>query len=148
MESEGRQGYLQSRAPVFLFALTGKISNRMIIRRQQLDAFAQAAVSDFEKRMCVHLWRFFPGRCAALGENAVVELVRAGIQAGKRYTILTERDVARYIDLAAQLEGGADIGHEHSWAREILVADGEARRRIDRLYAVALRGDAGREGEN
>jgi hypothetical protein len=120
----------------------------MIIPRQQLDAFAQAAVSDFEKRMRVHLRRFFPERCAALGDDAVGSLIRDGIQVGRRHSILTERDVARYIDLAAFLEGGADIGREHSWARDILIADEEASTRLNRLNAAALRRDVGREGED
>lgn len=102
-----------------------------------MDAFARAAAEGFEERMRAHLEKFFPERCAALGDDAVRELIRAGVAAARNYAIVAERDVARYIDLAVMLRVGPDLALERRWAREILNGTEIPTTKVDRLYAAA-----------
>jgi hypothetical protein len=102
-----------------------------------MAAFSEAASKSFEERMLAHLRRFFPKRCAALGEGAARELVRDGIAAARSYSVVAERDVARYLDVAMALESGADLAAEHAWAREILGSAEDPGAKMDRLCAAA-----------
>ncbi len=80
----------------------------------------QAAAKDFEDRMVVHLNKFFPEQCEALGEPGTREEIRNGIDRAARYGIETERDVCKYIDLMFAFGRDFDTNPELPWAARIL----------------------------
>jgi hypothetical protein len=87
------------------------------IRDEQVQAFSGAAVSAFKDRVALHLRRFFPSLCHALGETGIHQTIRLGVNAAAAYGILAERDVCKYIDL--MFAAGHDFDRS-PWAIEIL----------------------------
>jgi hypothetical protein len=43
-----------------------------VIRDEMYDALGRAAYDDFVTRMRVHMRKFFPERCEALGDNRLI----------------------------------------------------------------------------
>jgi len=87
------------------------------IRDEQVQAFSGAAVRTFKDRVALHVRRFFPDRCQALGEPGIHEIIGRGVDAALAYGIMAERDVCKYIDLMFV------AGHDFDrlpWAIEIL----------------------------
>jgi len=111
------------------------------IRKEQMDAFSQAAARSFEDRMVEHLTEFFPEQCEALGEPETREAIQHGINRAKTYGIISERDVCKYIDLMFTFGRDFDEDAELPWAGRILNDDEfvNASVKTDRLYDVAMR---------
>ncbi len=107
---------------------------------EQNDAFAQAAVRDFEARMARHLRRFFREECRILGEDSLFETIRHGIRRASSYGIVNERDVALYLNLTLALGRDFDSDPLLPWARAILVdpALPEPWLRMGRLYRTTV----------
>lgn len=98
------------------------------------------AVKDFEDRMVVHLGKFFPKHCEALGETKVREAVHEGIRRAGGYGIVAERDVCKYIDLMFAFDRGFDKDSRYPWAARILTdpAQKDPTAKVNRLYDTAL----------
>jgi hypothetical protein len=64
------------------------------IRKEQMEVFEQAAIRNFEDEMVQHLKKFSPRHCDVIGEDNVREVIRLGIERGKKYN-LTNREIAR-----------------------------------------------------
>ncbi len=70
--------------------------------------------------MVVHLNKHFPKNCAALGEAGVREAIGAGIASAKKYGIVSERDVCKYINLMFAFGRDFDVDPKLPWAAQIL----------------------------
>ena len=92
----------------------------LTIRAAQMDIFSQLAVEKFEGWLLLHLKKFFPGRCKALGEPQLREMIQYGIKRAEAYDVKTRRDVCKYIDLMIVFGRDFDIDDRYPWAREIL----------------------------
>jgi len=90
------------------------------LRQEQMAAFTQAVLQNFEDRMVVHLNQFFPEQCTMLGEPKVRETIRYGIQRAASHGIVVERDVCKYLDLMFAFGPDFDQDPRHPWAAEIL----------------------------
>lgn len=105
-----------------------------------MEAFEEVALRNFEDWMVVHLNKFFPNHCEALGDSGVREAIQYGTQQAESYDIVTERDVCKYIDLMFALGRDFDTDPDFAWAHEILhdetIEDG--RERIDQLCRAAI----------
>jgi len=112
----------------------------LTLRPEQLQKFSDAAVKRFEDGMVVHLKKFFPEECAALGEVKLRQLIQHGIVRARLYGVTGRRDVCNYIDIMLVFGANFDIDPNLPWARQLLtnarVTDPSARMR--RLYAVAM----------
>jgi hypothetical protein len=109
------------------------------IRKNQMNAFAEAATTDFENRMVAHLNRCFPAQCVSLQEPRVRETIRFGIERCAHYGVTAERDVCRYIDLMMVFGRDFDAREDLPWVSRIL-NDGVLKTptaRIERLFSVA-----------
>jgi hypothetical protein len=107
------------------------------IRRRQLDALSDAAARDFEKRLAAHLRSSFPRVCAELGEAGTAALVADGIERARKHGITAERDVAKFVTLAAFLGRAFD---ERPGSREALADTSvPAEVRLERIYEGALK---------
>lgn len=117
----------------------------MMIRKEQMSAFAEAAATDFENRMVVHLNKCFPAECETLQEPGVREIIRCGINRSAHYGVTTERDVCKYIDLMMVFGRNFDTRADLPWASRILndrvLKNPTAR--IERLFTVAKEEQAG-----
>jgi hypothetical protein len=117
----------------------------LIITGRQLDVFEEAQARGFEDRMVSHLGEFFPEQCETLGEPAVRELIRYGIERAAAYEMVGERDVCKYVDLMMAL--GRDFDRDIQWAAAILTVHREKSPsyKVERLCeeAVASLGGAG-----
>jgi len=92
----------------------------LTIRKEQMAVFAQAEIKKFEDRVVIHLKKFFPGQCHALGESQLREVIRYGIKRAAAYGITAARDVCKYIDLMVVLGRDFDTDKELPWVGAIL----------------------------
>ena len=94
----------------------------LTIRKEQMAVFAQAEIRKFEDRVVIHLNKFFPRQCEALGDSKLRETIRYGIKRAATYGITAARDVRKYIDAMVALGRDFDTDRRLPWAGEILRA--------------------------
>ena len=111
----------------------------MVIRQEQMSAFAEGATSDFENRMVVHLNKCFPAECETLREPGVRKTIRHGIDRAAKYGIKSERDVCKYIDFMMVYGRDFDTREDLPWASRILNDQvlRNSTARMDSLFAAA-----------
>jgi hypothetical protein len=109
----------------------------LVVRRAQLDALGEPRRLEFVERTARHLARFFPERCAALGEEEVKAAVQHGIRRAAAHGFTTERDVCKYIDLMFLF--GWDFDRGERWAAETLAQSAPAAERLEALFDRAMR---------
>jgi hypothetical protein len=90
------------------------------IRPEHLAAFAQVSLDDFEDRMVEHLGEEFSEKCAALGEAAVRETIRHGVNRAAAYGLEDEYDVCLYLEVMLRLGRDFDKDPRQAWAVPIL----------------------------
>jgi hypothetical protein len=110
----------------------------LIIREAQLRVLSEYARGDLQARMLAHLRRFFPARCAALGERETEDLIAHGVERARRYNLDTEAEICKYLNLMFSF--GRDFDTEQDWAARVLTGRdrGAPDSLIDRLYSLAL----------
>jgi hypothetical protein len=108
----------------------------LIIRKEQMQVFEQAAVKSFESRMVEHLKKEFPKHSEAMGEGALQKVVRRGRERAAKYGLAGERSVRLYLELMLMLGSGFDEDPQLPWAADVLrnQGAGEETARIDALY--------------
>jgi hypothetical protein len=106
------------------------------VRREQMEAYREAALRDFEGRVVEHVARCFPDRLATLGEDGLRRMIRAGVERAGVHGVVAARDVCKFIDL--MLVFGVNFDREREWAREILDAKGDPFKKMRRLFGRAL----------
>ena len=87
--------------------------------------------------MLVHLRKFFPKQCAALGELQLRETIGHGIRRAAHYGITAKRDVCKYIDLMIVFGRDFDSDKRFRWAREILDRQGNSFAKMKALLPAA-----------
>lgn len=110
-----------------------------IIRNEQIEEFDRREAAKFEDRMVEHLRESFPEQCEEMGEDAVREDVRYGVDRAESHEIESEQDVCNYVNLMFAL--GRDFDTDLSWAQRILAdpAIEIPAEKIDALYDEAER---------
>jgi hypothetical protein len=98
-------------------------SSRLTIRREQMTALADLTRAAFAEQMVVHLHRFFPEACAALGEARVREAIAFGVQRAGRYDCRSERSLCKYLNLMFAFGHDFDVDPQLPWAAQILADD-------------------------
>lgn len=111
----------------------------MILRKEQLGAFSEPELREFEQFMVGHLRKWFPDECGALGEEATRRRIREGIQQAERHGITGKRDVCKFIDVMFALGPRFDEDPALPWPRRILGNDGlEPSEKVNQLVNAAL----------
>ncbi len=112
----------------------------MKLSQAHFDAFKEKARGRFEDRMIEHLRRCFPSQFDDPGEEALRELIRAGVDKANGYGFVAERDVCKFIDLMVVFGEKFDKDRSLPWAREILSdpEEEDPSERIERLFDAAL----------
>lgn len=111
----------------------------LMIRNDQMKAFREYMLKQFEDLQVTHLNKHFPEDCQALGEPGVREAIRYGIERAKSYDILIEYDVSRYINLMFGFGRDFDMDTTLGWVSTVLKDEGmlSGSVKMDRLYAEA-----------
>ena len=86
------------------------------IRPEQIEALEQSAQLRFEDEMVRHLGQFAPGHCRAIGEPAVREVIRLGMQRAGTYGLTRRGPVRFYIELMFLLGSDFDTDPQYPWA--------------------------------
>ena len=102
-----------------------------------MEVFSKGSARRFEDRMLVHLMKFFPEQCHALGEPKLRDTIRYGVQRAKSYQIEAERDVCKYIDLMTVLGRDFDTDEDLPWAGRILRASRPPYEKVERVRDAA-----------
>ena len=123
---------------------TGAGRQMLVIRDVTADALDRAAYDDFVARMRVHLRKFLPEQCDALGEIKTGQLIEFGVKRARECGFEAERDVCKYIDLMCVFGHSFDRDERLPWARQILESrvppdPGERMRRLHDAALEALR---------
>ena len=105
------------------------------LRKEHLAAFEAHVVNLFVARVTAHIKAVWPAECQELGDPALSEMVRNGIQRGATLGLSTEHDLVRYVDLSFLLTKDFEPNSLAAWTRPIL-ADRmrPPRAKLDRLY--------------
>lgn len=109
----------------------------LTIRQEQLAVFSQAEVQKFEDWVLVHLKKFFPGECAAAGDQRLREMIQHGITRSSAYRITSRRDVAKYVDLMIVFGRDFDVDRRLPWAARILRRKTDSGLRMQELLRAA-----------
>jgi hypothetical protein len=90
------------------------------IRHEQMSEFSESTYLNFENRMLIHLRKFFPERCEALGEENCSELIEYGVRRAAAHGFTSERNVCKYLDLMMCFGPDFDENPELKWPGPIL----------------------------
>jgi hypothetical protein len=105
------------------------------LRKEHLAAFEAHVVNLFISRVTAHVKAVWADECAELGDPAVIEIVRNGIQRGATLGLSVELDLVRYVDLSFLLAKDFETNPLAMWTRSILADRLVApRMKLDRLY--------------
>jgi hypothetical protein len=115
----------------------------LTIRREQQQAFTQAALQRFENEMVAHLRASFPDQAGKMEEAELRALIRASIEVAAKYGVNEEFDVRRYLEYVFCYGPDFGLNSRTTWAGEILCNSGltgaEKMNRIDDCDAFLLR---------
>ena len=109
-----------------------------VLSQSHLDAFAAAAVENYEDRLLPFLQERYPEECEALSESGVRKRIRIGLERAPSYEIDSEADVGFFVCLMFGLRPDFDTSNCTAWAGEILRdRDTPPRERLDQIVAEA-----------
>ena len=111
----------------------------LTLRKEQVKVLGPLGMKSFEDRVVAHLHKIFPAEAQALGEPKLHDAIRYGTQRARSYSIVSERDVCKYIDLSILYGRDFDKDPNLPWAQSIL--ENKAIRspttKVDRLFREA-----------
>lgn len=94
-----------------------------VIRDEQIRALDEVRRQHFVEKAVAHLSRHFPSDCERVGEKALHELVKSGIDRANAYELMRELDVTGFISLMLVLGPEFEKERENLWMGEILESD-------------------------
>jgi len=89
----------------------------LVIRDEQMRAFAAAQWRDFERLAAAHLAESFPEPCASLGPEGLAAMVQHGVERARLLGFESESEILRFLNLLMVF--GYDL-EQQEWVREIL----------------------------
>lgn len=110
----------------------------ILIRREQIDVFRQAALAAFEAEMVAHAEAFAPKLCRVLGEDQVRLAVRAAMARAASGGFTNRGPIRLCVELAFLFGSGFDNDPQYPWAGEILRDSAPQMERAERLYERVL----------
>jgi hypothetical protein len=112
----------------------------IVIRQAQIEALGAVRRQQFVDAMCARLRLHFHDRLAATGAGALRQQVQAALHRAQYYGLASERDLCRFLNLAAYYGWDFDGRPEHGWMRQYLVdaAAGSPSQRLHRLVRACL----------
>lgn len=92
----------------------------LLINKEQMAALKEKKRQSFVERMMDYLQQTFPEKTESLGEAGLREEIQNGMEMAEQYQMVTEREVARYIELMFYLGRDFDTSPQTPWAAPIL----------------------------
>jgi len=92
----------------------------MRIRDEQMDAFREAMLVDFRRRMLVHLRSVCKAENRVIADLVLQETVEIGMRKADLYGFTDEKDVERYLTFMVRYSRDFDTNPRTAWAGEIL----------------------------
>jgi hypothetical protein len=92
------------------------VGDVMKIRQRQVALFAQAVTDEFVDEMVRHVSEFAPRMAVLLGEPAVREIIRMGLDRAEAYGLTNRGPVRLYLDLMFLFGCGFDTDPQLPWA--------------------------------
>jgi hypothetical protein len=92
----------------------------MVIRSEQMLVLEQACNKAFEERMLARLRQYFPKHAELLSEDQLRGLIGLALDRARGHNLVSERNVALYLDLMCLLGSGFDTDAQIPWAARIL----------------------------
>jgi hypothetical protein len=87
--------------------------------QQQMTQLAEAGARDFQATMVRRLSEQLPS-VAGMNAAELLDKVKAGIERAAAHHITSEKDVSRFLELAAALGEQFDVDPKLTWAAELL----------------------------
>jgi hypothetical protein len=112
-----------------------------MIRKEQMQVFAQDALRRFKEEMVQHLFRFAPMHCEGIGEENVRRVITLGTERSALYGFTNRGPVRFYLELMFLFGSYFDTDPQlPPWATEILQGGtiDDQMARADRLHARML----------
>jgi len=89
----------------------------LTLRKEQVKVFGPINLRSFEERVMVHLKKVFQDRVTVMDGPTLLDSIRFGIQRARTYSIVSERDVCKYIDLSLVYGRDFDKDTALPWGR-------------------------------
>lgn len=112
----------------------GSSMKLLVLRRAQLEAFAEASSKALSGRVFEHAVKFFPAARESRGDAGLLREIDDSLARARALGFTTEQDLCKFADLRLAFGAGFE---EEPWAREILAARQDPRR-MYRLMGAAL----------
>src|SRR6187431_1511713 len=112
----------------------------LTIRTAQFEALRAVPRGVFEDSMVAHLAKYAPKHCEVIGQDAVREAIRLGIDRARTYGLTNRGPVRFYLESMFMFGSDFDTDPQFSWATAIL-NDGrlsDQMAKADRLYETAM----------
>jgi len=122
----------------------GRVSNpdqsqgMMTVRNAQMKVLAVAARQVFERRASDHLASFFPDLPECADRRQLLARVRRGVEEARLYGIESERDLLRWLNVAAALGEDFAENPRYPWAARVLSSPLSPSSKMERLSKTAL----------
>ena len=94
--------------------------NRMILRPEQIQAFTHYMTANFEDRLILHLREAYPEEVWEIPPDELSETVRRAMDRAMAHGLVTEGDVAGFVDLTFELGPDFESDENYDWAANIL----------------------------
>jgi hypothetical protein len=93
----------------------------LVIRKEQMEVFEQAALRNFEKRLVAHIQQYAPQQSEIMGVSGVEAFVRLGRERANGYGFTNQGPIHFYLELMVLLGSDFDTDPQYPWIREILL---------------------------
>jgi len=97
----------------------------LVIRKSQQEKLSSTGRNQFYVRLEAHIEKFFPEHVVKLDKEQRRALFEYGLERGKKYDFISERNVCLFIDLMLAFGLEFDISPEHGWAQKVLADSGQ-----------------------
>jgi hypothetical protein len=113
----------------------------LTIRKEQIRVFDEMAMKQFIESMVIHVKKHFPEESKLMDDEQLKNHVRNVISTGKKYELVSERDICKYLNLSMHFGKDFDKNPENEWMITMLMDGSEPNPsiRINKLYKEALK---------
>jgi hypothetical protein len=116
----------------------------LTIRKEQIKVFDEMAMKQFIESMVIHVKKHFPEESKPMDDEQLKNYIRDVISSGKKYGLVSERDICKYLNLTMHFGKDFDKNPENEWMKTMLMDGIEPNPsiRISKLYNEALKRSA------
>lgn len=110
----------------------------LTIRKEQMQAFEQVAMTRFEEEMVERCKEFSPGLCADIGDAQIGLAVRNAVEQSGGHGFTNRGPIRLFIEHMLLFGSSFDTDPQYPWISEILHAQDDQMLRADRLFEKIL----------